>query len=365
VSSCRKIMSDERINPQFSRSQAAEMVKRLYGLSPGNMDPLPSYHDQNFYVPTEEGGEYILKIFNFVESQNLKRIGVQMQAMSFLRQNGLPVPTAVPTNSGQISSLEEADFGCGCRKYLVILLTFLPGTVISKVPLTAPLLFEAGKTAARMDTILQKFQHPFYDELRRDNFLWCLSNIPMLEEYLQVAEGEPLKEIVEGVIRQFRTSVIPKTSSFHSALIHGDFNDLNLLVLPDDNGGHRISGILDFNDLHLACSVYELAICIMYLMLEHPNPMVVGGLVLAGWETVLPLNQAEKDCLYVLVMSRFCQSCLLARHEVILHPENAEYLMTTSKTGVSILRQLWELGKEEVESVWFKVAAEYSCQNTT
>lgn len=148
-------------------------------------------------------------------------------------------------------------------------------------------------------------------------------------------------------------------------MIHGDFSDLNLLVQPDDKGGHRISGILDFDHLHLACYVYELAICIMYMMLEHPSPIEVGGLVLAGWESVLPLNQAEKDCLYTLVMSRFCQSCLLARHMVILHPENAEYLMTTSKTGVSILRQLWELGKEAVENVWFKVAAEYSCQNTT
>lgn len=59
------------------------------------------------------------------------------------------------------------DFGCGYQKYLVILLTFLPGTTISKVPSTPQLLYEAGKTAAKMDTILQ-------------NVCWC-TPLPSLQ----------------------------------------------------------------------------------------------------------------------------------------------------------------------------------------
>lgn len=49
-----------------------------------------------------------------------------------------------------------ADNGYGCQKYMVRLLTYLPGVTISKVPLTAKLLFETGKMAARMDVILKK-----------------------------------------------------------------------------------------------------------------------------------------------------------------------------------------------------------------
>lgn len=48
------------------------------------------------------------------------------------------------------------DFGYGCQKYLVRLLTYLPGIPIAKVPLTPQLLYETGKTAARMDKILQE-----------------------------------------------------------------------------------------------------------------------------------------------------------------------------------------------------------------
>ncbi|XP_056895103.1 hydroxylysine kinase-like [Takifugu flavidus] len=353
-------MSTKRINPNFSKSQAAEITKRLFDLTPSEMDPLPSYWDQNFYLATVDGGKYVLKIFNFKDSENPTLIGVQVQCMSFLYQNGLPVPAAVPTTSGQLMSLEEADFGCGYQKYLVILLTFLPGTTISKVPSTPQLLYEVGRTAARMDKTLQNFQHPHYDELQRDQFIWSLSNIPLLEGYLHVLDGDPLKEVVEALINQYKTSVIPKRSSFRSSLIHGDFNDLNLLVQPKENGAHRLSGIVDFSDMHIGYYIYELAITIMYMMMEHPNPIEVGGPVLAGWESVLPLNEAEKDCLYTLVISRFCQSFVLARYSVLLHPENAEYLMITSKKGISLLHQLWARGKEEVEKVWFEGAAQYS-----
>lgn len=55
-----------------------------------------------------------------------------------------------------ILHLPLADCGYGCQKYLVRLLTYLPGTTISKVPLTPQLLYETGKTAARMDLILQE-----------------------------------------------------------------------------------------------------------------------------------------------------------------------------------------------------------------
>lgn len=106
--------------------------------------------------------------------------------------------------------------------------------------------------------------------------------------------------------------------------------------------------------------IHELAIAITYMMMEHPRPVEVCGPVLSGWESVLPLNKVEKDCLYVLVLSRLCQSLVLARYSVTLHPENADYLMITSKKGVHILHQLWEMGKEQVEEVWFQSAAQFS-----
>ncbi|KAM9357589.1 hydroxylysine kinase [Symphorus nematophorus] len=345
--------------PNFSQPQAAEMVKRFFGLTASEIRSLPSYDDQNFYVLAVEGDEYVLKIMNSEDSKNFNLIDVQTCAMSFLQQNGLPAQTALPTTSGQLICLEEADCGYGRQEYLVRMLTYLPGTTISKVPLTPKLLYETGKTAARMDKILQQFEHPHLGLLGRE-FVWGLSYLHLLEKYINVLDGDPLQEVVKSVLHQYQTSVIPKCSDFRKCINHGDFNDLNILVQPDDGDGYRISGILDFGDMSSGYYIYELAINIMYMMTEHPEPIEVGGPVLAGWESVLPLNEAERDCLYVLVLSRFCQSLVLARYNVTLHPENAEYLLISSRRGVHILRDLWELGKEHVEKVWFQGAAQFS-----
>uniref|UniRef100_A0A3Q3K285 Hydroxylysine kinase n=1 Tax=Monopterus albus TaxID=43700 RepID=A0A3Q3K285_MONAL len=215
---------------------------------------------------------------------------------------------------------------------------------------------------ALFDTYYCVFQmeHPHLTLLHRENFIWSLSSFTLLEPYISVLDGDPLQEVVKSVIHQYKISVLPKHPSFRKCINHGDFNDLNILVQPCESDGYRISGILDFGNLNSGYYIYELAITVTYMMIEHPRPIEVGGPVLAGWESVLPLNEAEKECLYVLVLSRFCQSLVIARYAVTLNPENREYLMTTSKKGVHILHQLWELGKEHVEKVWFQSAAQFS-----
>ncbi|XP_037326356.2 hydroxylysine kinase [Pungitius pungitius] len=351
--------------PNFSDAQVVEMVTRLFNLMPSEIRSLPSYDDQNLYVSCVEGGEYVLKIMNSEDSKNPSMIEVQTYAMSVLHQNGLPAQTALPNAAGQLMSLEEIDCGHGVQKYLVRLLTYLPGTTISKVPLTPQLLYETGKMAARMDQILQKMEHPHLGLLERGTLIWSLSNLLQLEAYVNILEGDPLEEIVKSVIHQYKTSVMPRRSKFRKCINHGDFNDLNVLVQLDESAGHRISGILDFGDMNSGYYIHELAITIMYMMTEHPEPVEVGGPVLAGWESVLPLDETEKDCLYVLVLSRFCQSLVMARHSVKMHPENADYLMISSRRGVHILRQLWELGKEQVEKVWFQSAAQLGAIRTS
>lgn len=336
------------------------MVKRLFGLTPSLLRQLPSYDDQNYYVSTVEGSEYVLKIMNSVHSKNATLLEVQTHTMTFLHQHGLPAQTALPTTTGQLMSLEEIDCGSGCQKYLVRLLTYLPGTTISKVPVSPQLLYEVGKMAARMDKILQEMEHPHLSVLQREKFIWNLSNIPLLEPHVHLINDDHVREVVKSVMEQFKTFVLPKLSAFRKCINHGDFNDLNVLVQPDNTNGYRISGILDFGDMSSGFYIYELAITIMYMMIEHPEPLEVGGPVLAGWESIIPLNKGERDALYLLVLTRFCQSLVLARHSVTLQPENEEYLMTTAKTGIRILCQLWERGREEVERMWFQEAAQYS-----
>lgn len=122
---------------------------------------------------------------------------------------------------------------------------------------------------------------------------------------------------------------------------------------------YQVSGILDFDDMSYGYYVFEVAIAIMYMMIESENPMHVGGHVLAGFESVIPLTPVERGALFLLVCSRFCQSLVIALYSCQLHPENEEYLMVTAKTGWKHLQQMFDMGQKAVEEIWFETAKSY------
>ncbi|KAG8594681.1 hypothetical protein GDO81_001293 [Engystomops pustulosus] len=146
---------------------------------------------------------------------------------------------------------------------------------------------------------------------------------------------------------------------------HGDLNDHNLLVekinISNENNGneYRISGILDFGDMSSGYYVFEVAITIMYMMIESTDPLPVGGYVLAGYESIIPLKDEEKEALFTLVCCRFAQSLVMARYSVLHCPENEEYLMITAKTGWKHLMTLLDMGKEVIEKIWGNTARSY------
>lgn len=352
-------MPTKESKPNLSHSQVTEIIKRLYGLTVSVIRPLPSYDDQNFYVAPSEGGEYVLKVMNSEDSQNIPVLELQTHAMNFLHQRGLPAQTALPTLTSQLMSLEEFDCGFGLQKYLVRLLTYLPGTTVAKITCSPQILYDVGKIAATLDTVLLQMEHPNISILQRGDFIWNLASVPLLKEYIHVMDGDPVQKVVKAILEQYQIQIVPKLPLFRKCINHGDLNDHNLLVKPNGPAKYKLSGILDFGDMSYGYFIFELAISIMYMMIENPNPVDVGGPVLAGWESVLPLNDAERDSLYLLVLCRFCQSLVLARHAVNQQPENEEYLMITTRKGLNHLCRLWELGKEEVERIWFQSAAQF------
>ncbi|XP_060796638.1 hydroxylysine kinase-like [Neoarius graeffei] len=347
-------MLTKESKPNLSHSQVTEITAHLFGLTVSTIHPLPSYDDQNFHLVCVDTGEFVLKVMNTFDSVNVKLLEVQTHSMNFLKQNGLPAQTALRTVRGELMALEEIDCGYGLQKYLVRLLTYLPGTPLAKITCTPQLLYKMGKMAATLDQILFQMEHENLDVLQRENFIWNLSHVPLINNHLNVLDGDPLQRIIRGVLDQYQNQVVPKLPSFRKCINHGDLNDYNILVEPDGPSGYTISGILDFCDMSSGYFVFELAIMIMYMMIESKNPLGVGAPVIAGFESVFPLNTDERDALYTLVLSRFSQSLVYARAMVLQQPENKEYLMITAKTGVRILQLLWEKGKEEVEKMWFE-----------
>ncbi|NXS92130.1 HYKK kinase, partial [Jacana jacana] len=353
--------------PALGEKAAVELVDRVFGLKVSWIRPLPSYDDQNFHVRVsgnKGADQYVLKITNSEDSREPDLIEAQTQAMMFLSAEGFPSATPYLTKDGSIMSL-ESDTGTGNKKYMVRLLTYLPGVPVAKIATNAQILYEVGKLAAGLDKALsEKFRHPSVKSLHRGQFIWNLANVPLLDQYIYALGQSKYREVVEQVIEQFKGKVIPKLSSFRACINHGDLNDHNILVASTsaalENPQYKVSGILDFGDMSYGYYVFEVAIAIMYMMIESSDPLSVGGHVLAGYESVVPLTAEERGALFLLVSGRFSQSLVIAAHTALLYPENEEYLMITAKTGWKHLMTMVEVGQEAVEKTWFETADAYN-----
>ncbi|KAK1327769.1 hypothetical protein QTO34_012677 [Cnephaeus nilssonii] len=398
--------------PAFSEAQACALVESEFGFQVSEIQPLPSYDDQNFRVRVSRTGdaaggptEYVLKISNTESSKTPDLIEVQSHVAMFLHEAGFPTASVCRPKGGGVTSLVSVgpgeamgpwirvslapgpgeavgpwirvslgpgsgtlpsfrpDSGSRTKSHVVRLLTFLPGRPVAEVPVGPRLLYEIRRLAATLDKTLEEFHHPKLRCLRRENFIWNLKNVPLLEKYLDALGQDRNRELVEQVIRLFKDEVTAKLSHFRECVNHGDLNDHNILVEPSESASgdavFRVSGILDFEDMSYGCYVFEVAIAIMYMMIESRDPLGVGGHVLAGFESVIPLTPAERDALFLLVCGRFCQSLVMAAHSCRLHPRNAEYLMITAKTGWKHLQQMFAVGREAVEEIWFSTAKSY------
>ncbi|XP_075918361.1 hydroxylysine kinase-like [Petromyzon marinus] len=398
----------EHEKPCLSESRVAELVERLYGVSVAGVSPLASYVDQNYRVLARDGRQFVLKVTNTRDSQRPQLLEVQMAMMRFLRERGFPMEEVVDNVSGKIMSLESIDCGEGEKEFNVRLLTYLPGVPLSRVLADGSLYYQVGKLAASIHQALQQFEHPFLHSLQRDNFIWNLSNTHLLEPYLFTLDGDPNQGLVREVIAKFREEIQPNLHKFTRCtlasqlhpgrssmpqgargasghrrgleattgaayvctlnffrIIHGDFNDENILVQEVAAGSeqqqqqgpksaegaprHRVSGIVDLNSMMFGYHVYDLAMAIMYMMVESGEAMEAGGHVLAGYESVQALSEDE----------RFCQSLVMARYTILRYPQNADYLLITARTGWVKLRELWTRGLEDMQRLWSDVAARY------
>jgi len=129
-------------------------------------------------------------------------------------------------------------------------------------------------------------------------------------------------------------------------VIHGDFNEQNVIVRHgSESTDVTVVGAIDFGDAEQGPYVYELAIAIMYCMLQSRvvDPLDVGGHLVAGYlsRRQRALTNAERTALWPCVAARFSQSLTLGAYTYSIDPSNV-HVLGTAKRGWTLLRQMWE-----------------------
>ena len=159
--------------------------------------------------------------------------------------------------------------------------------------------------------------------------------------------------------------------SLVAGIIHGDLNEGNLLVkqvkelsaprIPcadattdqTDVEIYCVSGVLDFGDSVYRYHVFDIAIAIMYMLIQNDrlDHVDVAGITLAGYLRHLELPAFDLSVLKECICGRFAQSLIYGAYEHQQDPSNT-YVLETAKSGWTILKDLWRIPKKDLYRKW-------------
>ncbi|XP_055712666.1 hydroxylysine kinase [Phlebotomus papatasi] len=355
-----------KIKPTISEKEVEKLAERLYGITVLEISELISYDDRNFFIREDRNIKnpiianhsthgYILKVLNALDSHKAGFIDAQTKLMLFLAQQNITCPKPIMNVYGKYYSTELL----GTTKHIVRLLEYIPGKIFKEVPLTNNLFYQAGVFVAKFDRAIKNFTHDAY---KTHKSLWMLDSVPKLEEFAYALKDISKQEIVEEVIAEFKSKVMGHYDKFEKGVIHGDFNEHNILVnkcSSTEKKEYAVSGILDFGDSCYTLYIFELAIAMAYMMLQT-GELETGGFFLAGYESIRLVPQHEYNVLRICVAARLCQSLVLGIYTHTLDPEN-EYILTSQKNGWQLLQLLWS--EKKTDELWRNTADEYLKQS--
>jgi hydroxylysine kinase len=324
--------------PEVTEGEARAIFRDTYGRE-GVAELLAGERDRNFLMRTPGGGAFMLKITNPVE----ERVVTEFQTGAFchvaLADPDLPVSRVVPTVAGALIAWRA---GADGRPHAVRLFTWLDGAMLGGRVLMPAGLRDLGRVLARLSRALAGFSHPGESH----PLLWDMQRAAALRPLLATIPEEEPRGWVARLIDRFEERALPVLPSLPAGVIHNDLTGSNLLMRADDD--QRVAGVLDFGDMVRAPLVQELGVTGSYHLdlREGAAPFAPLAPLLAGYEAVRPLTEAEVLVLFDLIATRLALRGLIPAWRAALYPENSAYLMRNAGRAWQVMRRMAEMDPE-------------------
>jgi Ser/Thr protein kinase RdoA (MazF antagonist) len=289
-----KEISDEELRkltkPNPSNEELLTLIKESFSEDPSTAKveirkQLDSYDDRNFLI-TLDGVKYLLKIHNGVESadyiranrQSSSKLDLSNTMYRHLSQNGITTnqivkvvrdsdtnkPLTIPVSykdcpeTYQVKAGDEVALHSlpvlspdhSPRILAAQLLTWIEGSPMSDVPsLPIETLAEAGVFLGKLDHILDGMGGSNGEGLpaaAKRYHAWDGKNFADVRNFTNCIDDPKKRSMVESIITAFEREILPDASQFRKGLIHGDFNDANILLTGKSD--LEVSGVIDFGD---------------------------------------------------------------------------------------------------------------------
>ncbi len=323
--------------PDVSLHDISRLTHQQYGLE-GNFQSLAGERDCNFLFHGDDGRKLILKFSHPAESPAV--LDFQCQALMHIaaQDPGLPVPRVYPTLNGD--KFQTVTLANG-KKLMLRAQTCIEGAPIPEASLDQTFLRQTGILAARLDLALRDFSHP----AARQELAWDLVNAGQLLRCTETIRETEDRVLIEGILNHFVTRVAPILPELREQVIHADLHFSNLHAGAGDH--HLISGIVDFGDMLQAPLVVEVstALAEVAVCLEDPLPAMAS--LLAGYESILPLDAREHAVIQSCTMTRLAITYVIFSWRLANQGELSPDYEGFENDYSRAIRVLKSLGREE------------------
>ncbi|MTB51423.1 aminotransferase class III-fold pyridoxal phosphate-dependent enzyme [Lewinella sp. W8] len=322
--------------------QNLDVVKRLaedhFDLAVKRVKALDGEVDLNYYLQTEDGRQFTLKISP--PDANRSAIDFQTSLLDHLAGKSLPFQTPRPV--GPTVRLPD-------QRWLRVQ-SWVEGKMLDTLhPRSRALRTDWGATAGQLAGALNDFTHPEAPKNYKWNPSQCLD-----QRALASCLNAEDRELAEYFWNHFEESVIPVLPELRHGINYNDAHEHNLLV--DERG--RITGVIDFGDAMYTAKVNELAIACAYAGMHAAAPVEAMQDVVRGFHGVFPLEEREVSVLYGLLAARLLITLTTAADNLRRHPDNP-YLQVSARPARELLRRLRSVHPTLAEA-HFRVACGWS-----
>ena len=343
------MMKEEFPRPKFDLREARRIARELFGLKV-EAEYLAGYSCRNFYLRDDQAREFVLKISAINETR--EELDLQNKAMEFLasRLPQIKFPRVIPALNGELINEVEGKDG---KRYLVRLLTFIPGDVFSRLK-SPPLSTwkELGSLLGLIDQALLNFHHP----AARREIPWDLKNVLWSKERLKFIRERDKRRLIDYHLTQLELRVLPELIRLRQSIIYNDANENNLIIKETDSASGRrpkIIGLIDFGDMAESYTAAEIAIALTYAMMNKEDPFAVATELLSAYHQVFPLKEEEIELLLDLILARLCISVTMSAWRKREEPTN-KYISVSEQPAWRLLEKLLETNPEKIRQLFLK-----------
>ena len=325
----------DRNTPKLPLEEIRQIALELYGLS-GDFKSLKSERDQNYHIQTKSGENYVFKLSNQDEDPGV--IDFQLKALAHIKEQNptLPVPCVLSTKKGTFSGIAKNSDG---TEHIVHVLTYLPGIILDEAKQTKTLWKNRGAFLARLDISLRGFFHPH----ARHQLLWDITRCTDLRPYTIHISDAAARQNIEQIFDHMAVDVLPKLKTLRHQVIHNDADVMNSLTDPKQPD--IITGVLDFGDMIYAPLILEPILAADIQMIHKDNYLEFLSTLIAGYDSILPLEEEEIDLVYDLTLARYAVFATIIALRRAMCPDQPAYLPEEEKPCWETISNLMAIKK--------------------